>query len=148
MDAPARQPGPVLGAGPDPLGSGPARFGREARHPLAGRARVADMVASIALLVVLTAEALAAGWGIKLMSLAFMSCAAPGNTCNVGLGDSAVTVGPILVAVVLVASIVVCVLRLVRRRLAWPFVLVGMAAVVAVFFGALLLVDSSVTHGI
>ncbi|MBF4605385.1 hypothetical protein ITJ60_15950 [Curtobacterium sp. VKM Ac-2884] len=106
------------------------------------------MVASIALLVVLTLEALAAGWGIKLMSLAFVSCAAPGNTCNAGLGDSVVTVGPILIALVLVASIVVCILRLVRRRLAWPVVLVGMAAVVAVFFAALLLIESSVTHGI
>lgn len=169
MDGPARSSGPadagsaprsgpesVPGSGPesvpgarlDPLGSAPARFGREARHPLAGRRRVADVVASIALLVVLTLEALAAGWGIKLMSLAFVSCAAPGNTCNAGLGDSVVTVGPILIALVLVASIVVCILRLVRRRLAWPVVLVGMAAVVAVFFAALLLIESSVTHGI
>jgi hypothetical protein len=106
------------------------------------------VVASTALLVLLTVEALAAGWGIKLMSLAFVSCAAPGNTCNATLGDSVVVVGPILVAAVLVGSIVVCVLRLVRRRLTWPVVLVGMAAVVAVFFASLLLVDSSVTHGI
>ncbi|MBT1677039.1 DUF6264 family protein [Curtobacterium aurantiacum] len=152
MGAPARQtgpaPGPGAGAGLDPLGSGPARFGREARHPLAGRSRVADVVASTALLVLLTVEALAAGWGIKLMSLAFVSCAAPGNTCNETLGDSVVVVGPILVAGVLVATIAVCVLRLVRRRLTWPVVLVGMAAVVAVFFASLLLVDSSVTHGI
>lgn len=106
------------------------------------------MVATTALLLVLTLAALAAGWGIKLKSLAFLSCAAPGNSCNVGLGDSVVTVGPILLAVVLVASIVVCVMRLVRRRLAWPVVFVGLAAVVAVFFAALLLIESSVTRGI
>ena len=39
------------------------------------------------------------------MSLAFVSCAAPGNTCNETLGDSVVVVGPILVALVLVATI-------------------------------------------
>ncbi|WP_372496100.1 DUF6264 family protein [Curtobacterium flaccumfaciens] len=148
MGAPARQSGPAPGADPDPLGSGPSRFGREARHPLAGRSRVADVVASTALLVVLTVGALAAGWGIRLMSLAFVSCGAPGNTCNETLGDSVVVVGPIIVAAVLVATITVCVLRLVRRRLTWPVVLVGMAAIVAVFFASLLLVDSSVTHGI
>lgn len=148
MGAPARQSGPAPGADPDPLGSAPSRFGREARHPLAGRSRVADLVASTALLVVLTVGALAAGWGIRLMSLAFVSCGAPGNTCNETLGDSVVVVGPIIVAAVLVATIAVCVLRLVRRRLTWPVVLVGMAAIVAVFFASLLLVDSSVTHGI
>ncbi len=148
MAGSAERTGPPAAAGPDPLASAPARFGREARHPLAGRRRVADLVASTALLVVLTVEALAAGWGIKLLSLAFVSCAAPGNSCNAALGDSVVVAGPILVAVLFVATLVVSVLRLVRRRLTWPVVLVGMAAVVVVFFAAMLLVDSSVSRGI
>jgi len=134
--------------GPDPLGSGPAVFGREARHPLAGGRRVADVVATIALLVLLAAESVAAGGGIVFLSLAFSSCEAPGNTCDEAFGGGVVSVGPVLVALVLVATLVVCVLRLVHRRLTWPVALVGMAAVVAVFFGAVLLVDSAISHGI
>ena len=141
-----------LGSGPassgDPLGSGPAAFGREARHPLAGGRRVADVVATTALLVLLAAESVVAGGGIVFLSLAFSSCGAPGNSCDETLGGAVVYVGPVLVAVVLVATLVVCVLRLVRRKLTWPFALVGIAAVVAVFFGAILLVDSAITHGI
>ncbi|WP_420838826.1 DUF6264 family protein [Curtobacterium pusillum] len=132
----------------DPLGSGPAAFGREARHPLAGGRRVVDVVATIALLVLLAAESVVAGGGIVFLSLAFSSCDVPGNTCNETLGGAVVHTGPVLVALVLVATLVVCVLRLVRRRLSWPFALVGIAAVVAVFFGAILLVDSAITHGI
>ena len=135
-------------SGPDPLGSGPAAFGREARHPLAGRRRVVDVVATTALLVLLAAESVVAGGGIVFLSLAFGSCGAPGNTCDEAFGGAVVSVGPVLVALVLVATLVVCVLRLVRRKLTWPFALVGMAAVVAVFFGAILLVDSAITHGI
>jgi len=89
-----------------------------------------------------------AGGGIVFLSLAFTSCGAPGNTCDEALGGTVVYVGPVLVALVLVATLIVCVLRLVRRRLSWPFALVGIAAVVAVFFGAILLVDSAITHGI
>lgn len=132
----------------DPLASGPAVFGREARHPLAGGRRVADLVASVGLLVLLAAESVVAGGGIVFLSLAFSSCGAPGNSCDETLGGAVVYVGPVLVALVLVATLVVCVLRLVRRRLSWPFALVGVAAVVAVFFGAMLLVDSAITHGI
>ncbi|WP_420367277.1 hypothetical protein [Curtobacterium sp. L1-20] len=132
----------------DPLGSGPPVFGREARHPLAGRRRVVDVVATVALLVLLAAESVAAGGGIVFLSLAFGSCAAPGNTCDQAFGGAVVAVGPVLVAVVLVATLVVCVLRLVRRKLTWPFALVGVAAVVAVFSGAVLLVDSAITHGV
>lgn len=156
MDTPtqAEPPGPGAGAGsgvgsgPDPLGSGPAAFGREARHPLAGGRRVADVVATTALLVLLAAESVVAGGGIVFLSLAFNSCSAPGNSCDEALGGTVVYVGPVLVALVLVATLIVCVLRLVRRRLSWPFALVGIAAVVAVFFGAILLVDSAITHGI
>jgi len=159
MDAPTRAEPPGAGpgsgsgvgsdgAGPDPLGSGPAVFGREARHPLAGGRRVADVVATTALLVLLAAESVVAGGGIVFLSLAFTSCGAPGNTCDEALGGAVVYVGPVLVALVLVATLIVCVLRLVRRRLSWPFALVGIAAVVAVFFGAILLVDSAITHGI
>lgn len=132
----------------DPLGSGPAAFGREARHPLAGSRRVADLVATIALLALLAAESVAAGAGIVFLSLAFGSCAAPGNTCDEAFGGAVVSVGPVLVAVVLVATLVVCVLRLVHRKLSWPVVLVGMATEVAVFSAAVLLVDSAISHGI
>lgn len=132
----------------DPLGCGPATFGREARHPLAGGRRVADLVTTIALLVVLAAESVAAGAGIVFLSLAFGSCAAPGNTCDEAFGGAVVSVGPMIVAVVLVATLAACVLRLVHRRLSWPVVLVGMAGVVAVFSAAVLLVDSAISHGI
>jgi hypothetical protein len=106
------------------------------------------MVATTALLVLLAVESVVAGGGIAFLSLAFGSCEAPGNTCDAAFGSAVVTVGPVLVALVLVATVIVCVLRLVRRRLTWPFALVGIAAVVAVFLGAVLLVDSAITHGI
>ncbi len=99
------------------------------------------------LLVLLAVESVAVGGGIVFLSMAFHSCAAPGNTCDAGLGGGVVTVGPVLVVLVLVGTVVGCVLRLVRRRLAWPLVLVGIAAQVVVFFAALLLVDSAVQHG-
>lgn len=131
----------------DPLGSGPAVSGREARRPLAGGRRVADVVATVVLLTVLAVESVVAGAGVVFLSLGFTSCEAPGNRCDETLGGAVVYVGPVLVAVVLVAALLVCVLRLVRRRLSWPFALVGIAAVVAVFAGSLLLVDSAITHG-
>lgn len=105
------------------------------------------MVATVLLLALLAVESVAAGGGIVFLSLAFHSCAAPGNTCDAGLGTGVVTVGPVLVALVLVGTVVGCVLRLVRRRLAWPLALVGVAAQVVVFFAALLLVDAAVQHG-
>ncbi|MET3636288.1 hypothetical protein ABIC52_001067 [Curtobacterium oceanosedimentum] len=105
------------------------------------------MVATVLLLALLAVEAVAAGGGIVFLSMAFHSCAAPGNTCDAGLGTGVVTVGPVIVALVFVGTVVGCVLRLVRRRLAWPLALVGIAAMVVVFFAALLLVDAAVQHG-
>ena len=132
----------------DPLASAPAAFGREARHPLAGGRRVADVVTTVVLLVLETLAAIVAGWAIVFLSFAFRSCDAPGNQCNEVLGGAVVYAGPVIVALLLIASIVVCVLRLVRRRLAWPVALVGLFAVVAVFAVSRVVVDASVTHGI
>ncbi|PZF56502.1 hypothetical protein DEJ23_10060 [Curtobacterium sp. MCSS17_008] len=125
----------------------PATAGREARLGTHGRRRVADVVATVLLLVLLAVESVAAGGGIVFLSLAFHSCAAPGNTCDVGLGSAVAYVGPMLVALVLVVTLLGCTLRLVRRRLAWPVALLGIAAQVVVFSAALLLVDSAVRHG-
>lgn len=130
------------------VGSGAVvAVGREARLAARTHRRVADVVATVLLLVLLAVESVAVGGGIVFLSMAFHSCAAPGNTCDAGLGGGVVTVGPVLVVLVLVGTVVGCVLRLVRRRLAWPLVLVGIAAQVVVFFAALLLVDSAVQHG-
>ncbi|KTR52272.1 hypothetical protein NS359_06955 [Curtobacterium oceanosedimentum] len=127
--------------------SSPASSGREARLAARTPRHVVDVVATVLLLALLAVESVAAGGGIVFLSLAFHSCAAPGNTCDAGLGTGVVTVGPVLVALVLVGMVVGCVLRLVRRRLAWPLALVGIAAQVVVFFAALLLVDAAVQHG-
>ncbi|MBT2500945.1 hypothetical protein [Curtobacterium sp. ISL-83] len=121
---------------------------REARPPLVGGRRVADVVATVVLLVVTTGVAAAAVWGIRFLSLGFRSCAAPGNSCNETLGGAVVTGGPVIVALVLVAAVATCVLRIVRRRVAWPVALSGSAVIVAVFFAAVLLAHGSVTLGI
>lgn len=155
----ARARGPVDGGTGDGAGGGsagssvsasgvPPRTGREARHPLTGGRRVADVVATVVLLVVLALEALAAGWAIRLLSLQFSSCAAPGNSCNAALGGAVVSVGPVLGGVVLVLALVVALSRMVRRRLAWPIPVVGITAVVVVFFACRLLVDAAITRGI
>lgn len=130
---------------PDAAGS---TTGREAHQPLVGRRRVADMVATIAVLTVATAAGLVVAWGIVFLSLGFHSCSAPGNRCDETLGGVVVYAGPVVVALVVVLAVVVSVLRLVRRRVAWPVAVIGLVAVVAVFFAALLLVDSAVTLGI
>ncbi|WP_156463681.1 hypothetical protein [Curtobacterium sp. Leaf183] len=122
--------------------------GRRARHPLVGGRRVADLVATIVLLAIDAGVALVAGWGIVFLSLGFGSCTAPGNRCDETLGGVVVYAGPVLVALVLALTVVFSVLRLTRRRLAWPVAVTGLVAVVVVFFGALLLVDSAITHGI
>lgn len=122
--------------------------GLEARHRLTGGRRVADMVATIAVLTIATVAAVVAGWGIVFLSLAFHSCTAPGNRCDETLGGVVVYAGPVAVALVLVLAILFSVLRMVRRRLAWPIAVIGLAAVVAAFFAALLLVDSAISHGI
>lgn len=124
-----------------------ASSGREARGAARTPRHVVDLVATVLLLALLAVEAVAAGGGIVFLSMAFHSCAAPGNTCDAGLGTGVVTVGPVVVALVFVGTVVGCVLRLVRRRLAWPLALVGIAAMVVVFFAALLLVDAAVQHG-
>lgn len=132
--------------GPRPAGG--ASRGREARRPLVGGRRVADLVTAIALLTITTAVAVAAGWGIVFLSLAFHSCSAPGNRCDVTLGGLVVYAGPVVVALVVVLAVLFAVVRMARRRLAWPIALAGLVAVVAVFSAALLLMGSAVTHGI
>ncbi|PZE80202.1 hypothetical protein DEI91_14605 [Curtobacterium sp. MCBD17_032] len=121
---------------------------REARTGRHRGRRVADVVTSVVLLVVGALAAVTAGWGIMLLALGFGSCDAPGNRCDEGLGAAVVTLGPVLVALVFLAAAVVCVLRLVRRRTAWPVALLGLGLVVVVFLVARLLVDGSVTIGI
>jgi hypothetical protein len=144
----ADQDPPGAPAGDDAPSSARPVTGREARHPVLGARRVADMVATIALLAIATLVAVTAGWGIVFLSLAFHSCVAPGNRCDETLGGFVVYAGPVVVALILVLAVVFSVLRLVRRHLAWPIAAIGLVAIVAVFFAALLLVDSAVTHGI
>lgn len=152
--AAARSPDPggaSVGSGgvaSGPAGASAVRTGREARHPLAGGRRVADVVASVVLLVALVLEALVAGWAIVFLSLAFGSCTAPGNSCNATLGGAVVYVGPVLVGLVALIVVAWAVFRMVRRRMAWPVPLVGITAIVVVFFACRLLVDAAVTRGI
>ncbi|MCL9665389.1 DUF6264 family protein [Curtobacterium albidum] len=146
--APPALPGSPASASASPaLSASSASSGREARGTARTPRHVVDVVATVLLLALLAVEAVAAGGGIVFLSMAFHSCAAPGNTCDAGLGTGVVTVGPVVVALVFVGMVVGCVLRLVRRRLAWPLALVGIAAMVVVFFAALLLVDAAVQHG-
>lgn len=58
------------------------------------------------------------------------------------------TLGPVVVAMVFLVTLVVCVLRLVRRRLSWPVALLGLGVLVLVFVVARLLVGGSVSIGI
>ena len=141
--------GTVSGAAavPGPVATAAAWPGREARRTSRTHRRAADVVTTVLLLVLLAVESVAAAGGIVFLSMAFHSCAAPGNTCDAGLGGGVVTVGPVLVVLVFLGTVVGCVLRLVRRRFAWPLALVGIAAQVVVFLAALLLVDAAVQHG-
>lgn len=139
--------GTAAGARSGAVAASPAPSGREARLAAHTHRHPADVVATVLLLVLLAVESVAAAGGIVFLSMAFHSCAAPGNTCDAGLGGGVVTVGPVLVVLVLVGTVVGCVLRLVRRRLASPLALVGIAAQVVVFSAALLLVDAAVQHG-
>ncbi|MGL3198194.1 MULTISPECIES: hypothetical protein [Curtobacterium] len=136
------------GSSADGAGSSVAPTGREARHPLTGGRRVADVVASVVLLVGLALEAVVAGWAVVFLSLAFGSCNAPGNSCNAALGGAVVYVGPVLVGLVALVAIVWAVFRMARRRVAWPVPVVGITAIVVVFFACRLLVDAAVTRGI
>lgn len=160
MDAPAAHHGPVRSgdgvASDGAVGSrgsvgsvgSVASDGLEARRPLTGGRRVTDVVTTVTLLVVLAVAALVAGGGIVFLSLAFHSCAAPGNTCDQTLGGAVVYVGPVLVGLVFVVTLVGCTVRLVRRRWAWPVAMCGLAGVAVVFLAAVLLVDSAVTVGV
>ncbi|NII40194.1 hypothetical protein E9228_000813 [Curtobacterium flaccumfaciens] len=133
--------------GDGPVGPATA-VGREARAGLRGGRRVADVVASVALLLIGAVTTVVAGRGIQFMALSFGSCDAPGNRCDEGLGGTVVTLGPVLVAVVFLVTLVLCVLRLVRRRLTWPVALLGLGVVVAVFVVARLLAGGAVSIGI
>lgn len=132
-----------MSAGPDPLDAVPPSLGREARHPLAGGRRVADGVATVALLVLASLLAVAAGWGITFLAFRFDSCGATGTSCDEGLGTAVIVGGRAAVAVVLVAAIALSVVRLVRRRLAWPVPLLAMGCTVGVFVLALVLTGSA-----
>ncbi|WP_147281470.1 DUF6264 family protein [Curtobacterium sp. AG1037] len=129
-------------------GASTGGVGLEARPPSSGPRRAADVVASVVLLVLLAVESVVAAMGILLLSLGFSSCRAPGNTCDQGLGGAVVYVGPVLVALVFVAALVVSIVRLVKRRLTWPVPLLGAGLVVVVFFVARALADVAVTRGI
>lgn len=128
--------------------SEPARPSRPGSGPVVAGRRIADLVATIVLLAVGVVLALVAGWGIVFLSLRFQSCSVPGNQCDEALGGAVVYAGPVLVALVVVLAVVFSVFRLVRHRLAWPIALTGIVGVVAVFLGAVVLVDGAVTHGV
>ncbi|PZF66685.1 hypothetical protein DEJ33_08250 [Curtobacterium sp. MCPF17_047] len=129
-------------SGPDPVG------GREARPALRGGRRVADVVATVVLLLLGAVATVVASRGIQFMALSFGSCDAPGNRCDEGLGGTVVTLGPVVVALVFLVTLVLCVLRLVRRRLAWPVALLGLGVLVVVFVVARLLAGGAVSIGI
>ncbi|MBY0177772.1 hypothetical protein H7K10_14060 [Curtobacterium herbarum] len=106
------------------------------------------MVATVVLLLLGAITTVVAGRGIQFLALSFGSCDAPGNRCDEGLGSTVVTLGPVVVALVFLVTLVVCVLRLVRRRLSWPVALLGLGVLVLVFVVARLLVGGSVSIGI
>ena len=122
--------------------------GREARPGLRGGRRVVDVVATVLLLLLGAVTTVVAGRGIQFMALSFGSCDAPGNRCDEGLGSTVVTLGPVVVALAFLVTLVVCMLRLVRRRLSWPVALLGLGVLVLVFIVARLLVGGSVSIGI
>jgi uncharacterized BrkB/YihY/UPF0761 family membrane protein len=128
-------------------GSGSA-VSREARPGLRGGRRVADVVATVVLLLLGAVTTVVASRGIQFMALSFGSCNAPGNRCDEGLGSTVVTLGPVVVALVFLVTLVLCVFRLVRRRLSWPVAFLGLGVLVLVFVVARLLAGGAVSIGI
>lgn len=105
--------------------------------------RVWDLVLTIALLVGMLASAVVASLGGVFLVFVTDSCGSVGR-CN----DAAVTagvltgaVGPLVVAAV---AVLVAVVRLVRRRIAFWVPIVGSAVIVLVLGGGYLLASSGV----
>jgi hypothetical protein len=117
--------------------------GLEARARLAGSARVADVVASVVLLIVLVLLAIGVGWAAVLMGIAFGDCN-PGQWC--GVETSAVSALAatryLLIAFVLLATAYTAV-RAARGLVTWPVPVFGIAAVLALFAVVTVIVQGS-----
>lgn len=105
--------------------------------------RTWDVVLAVALLVVLVALAAALGFAGAFLVMASDSCgsAAPCRTGQLSAGVLVAMLGPAVVAVVAIVSVVE---RLIRARLAFWAPLAGLAVAVLVFAGGTTLVFTSV----
>ncbi|MDQ1112447.1 uncharacterized BrkB/YihY/UPF0761 family membrane protein [Microbacterium testaceum] len=112
-------------------------------EPAARTSRGWDVALTIVLLVLLPLLALAASYAGVL--LAFASNACGSTTCNTGLMNIGFWTAVISPWVVLVIGVIVAIVRLVRRRLAFWVPLVTVVAVVAVWFVAAALVGAGVS---
>ncbi|GAA1494967.1 DUF6264 family protein [Curtobacterium herbarum] len=131
-----------------PAAASASAAGREARPGLRGGRRVADVVTTVVVLLLGAVTTIVAGRGIQFMALSFGSCNAPGNRCDEGLGSTVVTLGPVVVALVFLVTLVLCLFRLARRRLSWPVAFLGLGVLVLVFVVARLLAGEAVSIGI
>lgn len=112
-------------------------------EPAARTSRGWDVALTIVPLVLLPLLALAASYAGVL--LAFASDACGSTTCNTGLMNIGFWTAVISPWVVLVIGVIVAIVRLVRRRLAFWVPLVTVVAVVAVWFVAAALVGAGVS---
>jgi len=112
-------------------------------EPAARTSRGWDVALTIVPLVLLPLLALTASYAGVL--LAFASDACGSTTCNTGLMNIGFWTAVISPWVVLVIGVIVAIVRLVRRRLAFWVPLVTVVAVVAVWFVAAALVGAGVS---
>ncbi|HEX5144869.1 MAG TPA: hypothetical protein VFW21_13470 [Mycobacterium sp.] len=87
-------------------------------------ANTTDMVVSV-IAMALTVLGGAGAAFMGLMMMAFTDYCPPA-TCNVSLGVNLMFAGFLVAAGIAVAGIVLTVIRLVRRRAAWPFAVCGL----------------------
>ena len=100
--------------------------------------RTGDLVVSVAALVIV-AVVIAIGVLVGVFSLAFLdSCYAP--QCSEGGAWAAVGAGLVAAAAIGIAGMVVTIVQLTRRRLAWPF------AVGALVLAALVLAGGAIGY--
>jgi hypothetical protein len=96
-----------------------------------------DLVLSIVLLVI-SAVSWAAAAGMELLVMAFTDYC-PAETCNADRAFLSIAVALLIAAAVVVVGAVVAIIRIVRRRLGWPFaaatLLLSIAAEVLGFVG-------------
>jgi hypothetical protein len=112
-------------------------------EPAARQGRTWDTVLTVVLLVLLPLLAVAATYAGALLTLATDACVS--TTCDPGLMNTGFWMAVIAPWAILLLAVVVAVVRLVRRRLAFWVPLAATAAMVVFWFIAAALVGAGVS---